>query len=125
MSYPNLLDAWRVLLCDNVPAQVRPTAEASWPQALQQLTDGPVAISLADLDLAEQAIGMLRQPGDLEDLESPLWQVCSGDPSDCEARLEALAGGNLFAPTHAVLEELFEATGPAADAEYARWSAAK
>lgn len=111
MNYPNLLDAWTVLVHDNVPAQVRPNPAAVFPQAIAEASK---VVSLSQLDLAEQALGMLRQPGDVTDLDSPLWQVCSGDPSECEARLEALAG-NLFAATHAALEELFEATGLAVE----------
>lgn len=109
-KYPNLLDAWAVLLADNVPVQVRPSATATFEAALRSFY---APVTAMELEQAEQALAGLRQPGDTEDLDSPLWQVCSGDPADCEAAVEQFAPA-LRESLHAVLEELFEATGPAA-----------
>lgn len=111
MELPNLMAAWRVLVHDNVPAQIRPSADAVFPQALAEVQK---TLSPEEVNQAEAALAEIRQPEDEHDLNSPLWTVCSGDPSEVESAQHALTGPH-GSTLNSVLEELFEATGYAVE----------
>jgi hypothetical protein len=77
-KFPNVKDAWILLLVDNVPPQIRPQ-DVAWEVAAIEAR-AIASLGSREMGYAEEYIKNHRKEGDMEDLESPIWLlVCRMD----------------------------------------------
>lgn len=99
--WPNVYDAARILSADTgTPLDVF-------------VAEGPAMISDEALSRTDAMLGTIRRPGDVDDIDSPMWQFCSPEQKEQEERVAAggawgVYGGEEWAFADRVLNAMFE-----------------
>ena len=95
MKYPNLNAAWLVMWADNMTKPMPSGAYDKLVAVLEHEWNNDT------LEAADAELGEHRLAGDVDDIDSPLWEICCGEPVD----------GRISDDLNLVLEEMFDATG--------------
>lgn len=99
----NLRAAWAVLCADVVPFNV--PEDAFDAKVLPPLL---ALVTQEQLVEADASLGTIRRAGDVEDIDSPLWEACAGEADEMAALLASMPHTDLV---NLVLEEMFATTG--------------